>query len=141
MGSNTAPTNVKAPRDFAEVDRRLRQILEPLRSRFAVTKDGPAGLAIEIPGLEGKPWGYIAGVRPGKSYVSFYLMSIYSSPELMASMSPELRRRMQGKACFNFTRVDEPLFAELARLTETGLEHFVANAQQADKERTPARSR
>jgi hypothetical protein len=48
---------------------------------------------------------------------------------------------MQGKACFNFTRVDEPLFAELARLTETGLEHFVANAQQADKERTPARSR
>ena len=30
---------------------------------------------------------------------------------------PELRRRMQGKACFNFTRVDEALFAELATLT------------------------
>jgi hypothetical protein len=74
-------------------------------------------------------------VRPGKSYVSFYLMSIYSAPELMASMSPELRRRMQGKACFSFTKVDERLFAELARLTEAGLEPFIAIARQADRER------
>jgi hypothetical protein len=141
MGSNAARADAKPARDFAEVDRRLRQILDPLRSRFAVTKDGPAGMAIEIPGLEGRPWGYICGVRPGKSYVSFYLMSVYSSPELMATMSPELRRRMQGKACFNFTKVDEPLFAELAHLTEAGLESFVASARQADRERTPARSR
>jgi hypothetical protein len=141
MGSSTGATEARAGRDFSEVYRRLRQILDPLRSRFTVTRDGPAGLAIEIPGLEGKPWGYIAGVRPGKRYVSFYLMSVYSSPELMASMSPELRRRMQGKACFNFTKVDEPLLAELARLTEAGLEPFVAIARQADRERTLARSR
>jgi hypothetical protein len=141
MESNTARADARPARDFSEVDRRLRQILEPLRSRFTVTRDGPAGLTIEIPGLEGKPWGYIAGVRPGKSYVSFYLMSVYASPELMASMSPELRRHMQGKSCFNFTRVDEPLFAELARLTEAGLEPFVATARQADRERTPARAR
>jgi hypothetical protein len=141
MGSSTKVGAAKPARDFTEVDRRLRQILDPLRSRFAVTKDGPAGLAIEIPGLEGKPWGYIAGVRPGKSYVSFYLMSVYSSPGLLATMPPELRRRMQGKACFNFTKVDEPLFAELARITEAGLEPFVASARQADKERIPARSR
>lgn len=141
MGSNTMPGAAKPARDFGEVDRSLREILEPLRSRFAVTKDSPEALAIEIPGLEGKPWGYIAGVRPGKSYVSFYLMSVYASPELMASMSPELRRRMQGKACFNFTKVEEPLFAELARLTQAGLEPFVASARQVDRERTPARSR
>ena len=36
-------------------------------------------------------------------------------------MSPDLRRRMHGKGCFNFTRVDEPLFAELADLTATGI--------------------
>ena len=109
------------------------------RSRFAVTRDGPEGMTVEIPGLEGKPWGYVAGVRPGKSYVSFYLMSVYSSPELMASMSPELRRRMQGKACFNFTKIDEPLFAELTNLTEAGLDPFIEQARRADKER--ARSR
>jgi hypothetical protein len=138
MRSGTNDGGAKPSRDFAAVDRRLRQILEPLRSRFAVTKNGPEGMTVEIPGLEGKPWGYVAGVRPGKSYVSFYLMSVYSSPQVMASMSPELRRRMQGKACFNFTRIDEPLFAELARLTEAGLEPFVASARQADTDRARA---
>ena len=141
MTTNSPTVRAKPARDFAAVDNRLRQILEPFRSRLAVTRDGPGGLTLEIPGLEGKPWGYVAGVRPGKSYVSFYLMSVYASPELMASMSPELRRRMQGKACFNFTKVDEPLFAELARLTEAGLEPFIEQARQADMERTPARSR
>jgi hypothetical protein len=76
-----------------------------LRSRLAVTKDGPGGLTLEIPGLEGKPWGYVAGVRPGKRYVSFYLISVYASPELAASMSTALGGRMQGKSCFNFTAV------------------------------------
>jgi hypothetical protein len=32
-------------------------------------------------------------------------------------MSPALKKRMQGKACFNFTAVDEALFKELAALT------------------------
>ena len=65
MGANKTTGSGRPARDFAEVDRRLRQILAPLRSRFAVTRDSPEALAIEIPGLEGKPWGYIAGVRHG----------------------------------------------------------------------------
>ena len=141
MAANTNGNGSRPARDFAAVDRRLREILEPLRSRFSVTKDGPGGMTVEIPGMEGKPWGYVAGVRPGKRNVSFYLMSVYASPEVMASMSPELRRRMQGKSCFNFTRIDESLFAELANLTEAGLETLIASARQADKERTPATSR
>jgi hypothetical protein len=31
-------------------------------------------------------------------------------------------RRIQGKSCFSFARIDEPLFGELARLTEVGIE-------------------
>lgn len=135
------PSSASSSPDFAEVDRRLREILEPLRSRLVATRDGPAGLALEIPGLEGKPWGYAAGVRPGKRYVSLYLMSVYASPARVASMSPELRRRMQGKSCFNFTKVDESLFAELAQLAEDGLEPFIAMARQSDQERSPATSR
>jgi hypothetical protein len=53
--------------------------------------------------------------------VSFYLMGVYGAPDLLESMSPELRRRMQGKSCFNFTRIDEPLLAELAALTERSI--------------------
>jgi hypothetical protein len=127
--------------DFAAVDRRLREILAPLRSRLVATRDGPDGLALEIPGLEGKPWGYVAGIRVGKTYVSYYLMPVYASPELLASMSPELRRRMQGKSCFNFRTVDEPLFAELARITEAGFEPYLALAAEVDRDKRSATTR
>ena len=126
---------------FAAVEARLREILEPLRSKLVATRDQPGDLALEIPGLEGKPWGYVAGIRRGKRYVSYYLMPAYADPKVMESMTPELRRRMQGKSCFNFTHVDEPLFVELGRITETTFEPHVAHAKQADADRSPTRSR
>jgi hypothetical protein len=135
------PRTERATPDFAGVDRRLREILEPLRARLTATKDGPDGLALEIPGLEGTPGGYVAGIRPGKRYVSYYLMPVYGSPDLLAALSPELRRRMQGKACFNFTTVDEPLFQELAAITNAGLEPYLARVSEVAKGKTPARSR
>src|SRR5436853_2618057 len=64
------------------------------------------------------------GVRRGKNYVSFYLMSVYTCPELLQSMSPELKKRMQGKSCFNFKEVAEKLFKELATLTKAGAAKF-----------------
>jgi hypothetical protein len=64
------------------------------------------------------------GVRLGKNYVSFYLMSVYTSPDDIHGMSPELKKRMQGKSCFNFKVVDEKLFGELARLTKAGAARF-----------------
>jgi len=131
----------KGAPDFAAVDRRLREILEPLRSRLVATKDGPEGLILEIPGMEGHPWGYVAGIRHGKRYVSFYLMSVYASPGVVASMSPGLRRRMRGKSCFNFTTVDEPLFQELARITHAGFGPYLELAAEAAKGKVPARSR
>ena len=61
-----------------------------------------------------------AGVKRQKRYVSYYLMPVYTEPTLAAAVSPELRKRMQGKSCFNFTRVDDALLDELADLTERG---------------------
>jgi hypothetical protein len=127
--------------DFDAVDRRLREILQPLRSRLVATKDGSDGMALEISGLDGKPYGYVAGIRHGKRYVSYYLMSVYALPDLLESMSPALRRRMQGKSCFNFATVDEPLFAELGRITLTGFEPYLTLASEVAKDEHPARSR
>jgi len=141
MGTQAATPKPVAKVDFAAVDRGLREIVAPLRSRLVATKDSPDGLALEIPGLEGKPWGYVAGIRRGKRYVSYYLMSVYAFPDLMESMSPELRRRMQGKSCFNFTTVDEPLFAELDRITQAGFERFLVLAAEVADQKHPARSR
>ena len=117
--------------DFDTVHERLKGIIRRHADGLVITKDGPEGMALEVPGLEGKPWGYVAGTRLGKSYVSFYLMPVYASPELDASVSPELRRRKQGKSCFNFTKVDEPLFAELEGLAARGIPGFRAQADAA----------
>jgi hypothetical protein len=117
--------------DFGAVHGRLREIILRHRGDLAVTKDGPGGMSLEVPGLEGKPWGYVAGTRVGKSYVSYYLMPVYALPEMAASVSPALAMRKQGKACFNFTKVDESLLAELESLTERGIPAFRAVAEAA----------
>ena len=64
------------------------------------------------------------GVRAGKAYVSFHLIPVYASAELQKSISPELKKRMQGKSCFNFKAPDQKLFKELAKLTKAGFEKF-----------------
>jgi hypothetical protein len=116
--------------DLDAVHGRLKAILAPYGSDLSVTRDGPGGMALELPGLEGKPWGYVAGTRLGKRYVSFYLMPVYGSIGLAATISPGLRKRMQGKSCFNFTTVDEGLFAELADLAARGIPSFRAEAEK-----------
>lgn len=110
--------------DLAAVDARLRQILEPYRGDFVVAQDGPRGVALHLKGLADQPHGFVAGVRPGKRYVSFYLMPVYAFPELLSGTSAALRRRMQGKSCFNFSAVDEELMGELAGLTDRGLNRY-----------------
>jgi hypothetical protein len=102
--------------DFHAVEARLRSILDPYRANLTVAKEGPEGIALWMPGYEDKPWGYVGGTRVGKAYVSYYLMGAYDG-ELAKSISPGLRKRMQGKTCFNFTKVDEPLFEELEAVT------------------------
>jgi hypothetical protein len=115
--------------DLGAVHERLKDIVRRHSNGLVITKDGPAGMALEVPGLEGKPWGYVAGTRLGTSYVSFYLMPVYASAELDATVSPGLRKRKQGKSCFNFTKVDEELFAELEDLTARGIPGFRATAE------------
>jgi hypothetical protein len=62
-------------------------------------------------------------------------MPVYAQPELLASLSPGLLKRMQGKACFNFSKVDDALFAELADVTARGIPPFRAAAEASQKSR------
>lgn len=61
---------------------------------------------------------FFGSVRVKKNYVSYYLMPVYIYPDLLNGISDGLKRRMQGKSCFNFKTVDPVLFQELAELTE-----------------------
>ena len=113
--------------DFPEIRDRLRGILSAHVPPLVVAADGPGGYTVNVnrPDIP-EPRRYFAGVRVGKSYVSFYLMPVYAFPDMLDGASPGLRRRMQGKSCFNFARVDATLFSELAGLTARGLERYKA---------------
>jgi hypothetical protein len=126
--------SIDSPRttvDLEAVHERLKGILAPYRDELTVSKDEPGGMTLELPGYEGQPWGYVAGTRMGVRYVSFYLMGVYGQPELLDGMSPKLRRRMQGKSCFNFSKVDEDLFAELKALAKESIERQPAITEAA----------
>ena len=107
-----------------DVFNRLREILAPYQGRLAVLADEPTSYELGAPTLPGKTGRFVAAVRNGKAYASFHLMTVYAYQDMVDGMSPELRKRMQGKSCFNFSRVDEILFAELADLTARGFERF-----------------
>jgi hypothetical protein len=114
--------------EFASVFDRLKALLEPYGRRMHVSTDGPTGYGVDMaPDSERNPTTWFGGVRLGKRYVSYYLMPIYVEPSLLDGVSPGLRRRMQGKSCFNFTTVDEELFGELEALTRSGYERTAGN--------------
>jgi hypothetical protein len=112
--------------DLAPVFSALRQVLDRFVGNDVAAQAGKAGdYHLEIPSIlhRKKPL-YFAGLRTGKNYVSFHLLSLYYNPDLIKAVSPELKKRKQGKACFNFTRIDPECFAELERLTAAGLKKF-----------------
>lgn len=109
--------------EFPAVFARLKAILQPYSPGMVVVKDDASWYYLDTKfiGKNKKPLMF-AAARVGKAYVSYYLMTIYMNTKWLAKLSPGLKKRMQGKACFNFTTVDEALFAELEALTKAGVE-------------------
>ena len=111
--------------NFAEVFRRLKAIFKPYEKGMVVAQNTKSGYLLNTRHImKNKQPLCFGGVRLGKNYVSFYLMSVYASPDFLKDMSPELKKRMQGKSCFNFREVDEKLFRELGNLTRAGARRF-----------------
>lgn len=120
--------------DFKSVFERLRGILWKHAQTLVVSEDSATRYVLEgTPGpatlqaWRGKlkreriP---VAWVQIGKAYVSFHLMGVHGNPKLREGMSKELKKRMQGKTCFNFKLGDEMLFEELEELTGRACEAF-----------------
>ncbi len=111
--------------DFPIVFEQLKNILKPYAEKLTLTTDTPETYSIDGPYSEKwKKQLFFASTVTKKNYVSFYLMPVYMYPELLQNISPDLKKRMQGKSCFNFKKVEPALFAELATLTRKGAEKF-----------------
>jgi hypothetical protein len=112
-------------KDFDNIFARLKAIFQPYAKKMDIAQDSEAYYLLNTRHImKNKQPLCFGGVRRGKAYVSFYLMSVYANPDLLKDMSPELKKRMQGKSCFNFKQVDEKLFKELRQLTKAGAAKF-----------------
>ncbi len=103
----------------------LRKILKPYDAKLRVIKDRPGGYMSESKSIryQGKPVMFAA--ITSKSYVAFHLFPVYMFPDLLKGISPELKKRMQGKTCWNFKKAEGPLFAEMGRLVDASFQRFV----------------
>lgn len=129
--------------DFTDLDRQLRALMKASATGMIVARDGDDGLEMLAPipnPLKPKQPMWFGAVRAGKAYVSYHLMPVYGSAALAAAISPGLKKRMQGKSCFNFTAPDPALFAELAALTEAGARAFSKPLVMPPREPRPKRA-
>lgn len=112
--------------EFPAVFERLKAILEPYAGKLTVKTDNADLYYLDAAYSEKwKKELFFASTQVKKNYVSFYLMPVYMYPDLLKNISPELKKRMQGKSCFNFKKIEKPLFDELHQLTEQGFERMM----------------
>jgi hypothetical protein len=116
--------------DHALVFDSLKPILARYVKRLSVKVDTPIEYTLmtrsasPFPQHKGQPL-HFGSVRLGKAYVSLHLMPLYMCPVLTESISPALKKRMQGKTCFNFKDDPDPaLIAELKQLTAEALKQW-----------------
>jgi len=119
--------------DFPIVFEHLKNILKPFEPKLTVTADTPDAYSLDGPYSEKwKKQLFFGSAQIKKNYVSFYLMPVYMFPDLLKDLSPELRKYMQGKSCFDFKKVEPDLFKELAELTHKGIERFRTSKEQGE---------
>jgi len=121
-----------AAEGFSAVFATLKPVLGKFEKRLAVKSDTSREYTLvgrtpsPFPQHKGQPM-WFGSVRIGKAYVSFHLLPLYMNEPLAKTVAPALKKRMQGKACFNFKTDPEPeAMAELKRLTAAAYKEWSA---------------
>jgi len=103
----------------------LRLILEEYEPKLIVAHNKSDHYYLNTPSTNtNKKPEFFGAAQIKKSYVAFHLMPVYYYPELLESMSEDLKKHMQGKSCFNFKYKDEKLLSELKMLTKNSFHKY-----------------
>lgn len=86
---------------------------------MVITEDTPSRLTLKTRWIETRTrqpawFGWIAIKR---SYVAYHIMPLYFLPVLDDAVPARLKKRRQGKTCFNFKRAEPMLFDDIGALT------------------------
>ncbi len=119
-----------------EVFKEIKKILEKNSEDFFKTAQYIGSQAKQKPGfhlygnkevsLFGKKpqQTYIAGVIQQKNYVSFYFAPIYSHPDEFKEISPDLKKLLKGKSCFNISKSSTRLLVEIEEILKKGINKY-----------------
>ena len=110
---------------FEPVFQELKSLLQPYQAHLSVQADQPGTFSLETVSrsFRGRPL-FFGSAQIKKNYVSFYLMPVYVFPDLLADLPASLLKRMQGKSCFNFRRLEEIPLADLQDIIRRGFERY-----------------
>jgi len=119
---------ISQSKDFLDTFNSLKSILKKYENSLRVIADKNDNYNLNA-GYDDKRKTdiYFGAVQIKKNYVSFHLMPVYINPKLLEGISPELKKRMQGKSCFNFKVVDKAILADLSELTTKSFEFYKKN--------------
>jgi uncharacterized protein YdhG (YjbR/CyaY superfamily) len=102
------PTRARTVDEYlASIDAERRSHVEAIRSLVKRTVPrATEGIAWGMVGYayEGRPF---AAIAAHKSYLSLYLMDLYTQPGLRQKHEKALSRLKMGKSCINFASIDE----------------------------------
>ncbi|MEL6360480.1 MAG: hypothetical protein AAFR21_05300 [Pseudomonadota bacterium] len=99
----------------------LVDILQPYADDMTVKHNTETNYYLEETQSSSKPQMFGA-VQVKKSYTSFHLFPVYTNPDLLTDISDDLRKRMQGKSCFNFKAKEQVPVDELEALVRAARE-------------------
>jgi len=113
--------------DLSEVFAELRKIMHRSGKKLSVVHDNPDNYYVNgFFSEKFKKEIMFGAVQIKKNYVSYHLFPLYMYEEMKKELTPDLKKRMQGKTCFNFKKIDRGLFKQLSALTEKGYKLFVS---------------
>ena len=111
--------------NFADTFETLKSVLAPYAPKLTVVHNEPGHFYVDAGYSEQWKKNFCFGfVKIGKNYVSFHLMAVYGCPAVLDGMSDDLKKRMQGKSCFNFKTVSPAQLQELKTLTKRCFEAY-----------------
>ena len=112
--------------DKTEVFQELKEIISNYSQHLDLVTDDELSYFLNTHHtMKNKKPMFFGAVQIKKNYVSYHLMPVYVDVSLLENISDPLRKRMQGKSCFNFKIIEKEMFSELALLTEAAYQSYV----------------
>ena len=106
--------------------KKLRKVMSSLGKGLVIKKNEPDYYYLNTNKKAKDKDMFFGAVQIRKSYVAYHLFPVYTHPELLDDISDSLKKRMQGKSCFNFKKeITEEHLNGIAALTTSCYEKYV----------------